>query len=489
MAILYYGLILGVVYVIGTAFYNAFLHPLARFPGPLSHRASYLPRAWHLFNGSLTFHVGDLHRKYGTVVRIAPNELAYASPQAWHDIYGHKKAGEEEFPKSDRLYKLFIDPPRHIINARRQEHGALRRQLAHGFSARTMAEQAPLIRSYVDLLIQRLRENVEKAPSVPLNMRDWLNYTTFDVIGDLAFGAPGGFGCLQQSDYHPWVRLLTDTIRENACLIALANIGFSTPIQWLGKTAASKNTQHRAVVKEKVQQRLELGAERPDFIEGLLKRKDELDLDIDRLTMNASMLVIAGSETTATLMTGALYLITRYPEVQRKLEHEIRSTFKSEDEILLNTVNELPYMLAVLNESLRRYPPLASGMLRDVPKGGATVDGDPLPEDTVVSVFQWAINHWDKYWTDPFEFRPERWLGDEKYKTDVFDAMQAFSTGPRNCIGKNLAYAEMRLIVARIIFNFDLTLDPECRDWIDGQKAYVIWHKPPLNIHFKPRVF
>ncbi len=66
--------------------------------------------------------------------------------------------------------------------------------------------------------------------------------------------------------------------------------------------------------------------------------------------------VIAGSETTATLMTGALYLITRHPEVQRKLEHEIRSTFKSEDEILLNTVNELPYMLAVLNESLRRYP-------------------------------------------------------------------------------------------------------------------------------------
>ncbi|KAJ8120697.1 hypothetical protein O1611_g10299 [Lasiodiplodia mahajangana] len=205
--------------------------------------------------------------------------------------------------------------------------------------------------------------------------------------------------------------------------------------------------------------------------------------------MNASMLVIAGSETTATLMTGALYLITRHPEVQRKLEHEIRSSFKSEDEILLNTVNELPYMLAVLNESLRRYPPLASGMLRDVPKGGATVDGDPLPEDTVVSVFQWAINHWDKYWTDPMEFRPERWLGDEKYKTDVFDAMQAFSTGPRNCIGKNLAYAEMRLIVARIIFNFDLTLADECRDWIDGQKAYVIWHKPPLNIHFKPRVF
>ena len=47
----------------------------------------------------------------------------------------------------------------------------------------------------------------------------------------------------------------------------------------------------------------------------------------------------------------------------------------------------------------------------------------------------------------------------------------------------------MRLIVARIIFNFDLTLDEGCRDWIDGQKAYVIWHKPPLNIHFKPRVF
>lgn len=63
-------------------------------------------------------------------------------------------------------------------------------------------------------------------------------------------------------------------------------------------------------------------------------------------------------------------------------------------------------------------------------------------------------------------------------------SMPAMLTCPNS-----LAYAEMRLIVARIIFNFDLTLAEDCRDWIDGQKAYVIWHKPPLNIHFKPRVF
>ncbi|KAI3317155.1 hypothetical protein HD806DRAFT_395530 [Xylariaceae sp. AK1471] len=62
-------------------------------------------------------------------------------------------------------------------------------------------------------------------------------------------------------------------------------------------------------------------------------------------------------------------------------------------------------------------------------------------------------------------------MGDPRYKGNQLDAMQPFSVGPRNCIGKNLAYAERRLIVTQVLYNFDLTPSDESRDWIDIQKA------------------
>ncbi|GAW23079.1 hypothetical protein ANO14919_126290 [Xylariales sp. No.14919] len=532
------GLSIGVLYVVGYAVYNRFFHPLSRYPGPLSHHISYLPRAYALMSGRLGFHVADLHKKYGPVVRLTPNELAFSSPQAWRDIYGHKKVGEPEFPKSELFYRVFTYLPLAIINADRDEHSLLRRQLSHGFSDRSMKEQEPIIGSYVNLLIQRLRENLEIAPNAPLNMLEWLNWTAFDIIGDLGFGAAGGFGCLAQSDYHPWVRIITDNMRQSALMQALSSIGLRGSIQWIAKRRSAAGSQHRAIIQEKVAERLKLGASRPDFLEGLISKKEELNLDMGRLNMNASLIIIAGSETTSTLLCGTLYLLTTNLEVLRKLEREVRTTFQSDDQITLTvskqvnapfypetfgantlyskymprdspwnggpqfraayssewcltsyrSVNQLSYMLAVLNEALREYPPVVIGLPRVAPSGGGVVDGKPVPQGTIVSVFQWAINHDERFWTDPFKFAPERFLNDPKYKTDQLDAMQPFGTGPRNCIGQNLAYAEMRLVLAKLVYNFDMSIAEEARDWLRGQKAYTSWVKPRLPIHLKPAV-
>lgn len=254
--------------------YRLFLHPLRSFPGPLSHRVSNVPRAIYGLRGLLGFHVYDLHRKYGPVVRIGVDELAFADVQAWKDIYGHRAPGEEEFPKADKFYRPFDGMPTSIISAGRDEHGALRRQLAHGFSDRSMRGQEPIIGEYVDLLIQRLHTNCEGGQK-PVNMRNWLNWTTFDIIGDLGFGSP--FGCLDSSDYHPWVRLITDTIKQGALLGALQVVGGRPIVQFLKNNGFLKRRdQHQALVKEKVAQRMELGAERPDLIEGLISKKEEL---------------------------------------------------------------------------------------------------------------------------------------------------------------------------------------------------------------------
>ncbi|KAI1821973.1 putative cytochrome P450 monooxygenase [Xylaria intraflava] len=480
------GLVLGVAYLVGEALYNAFLHPLRKFPGPVSHRLSALPRTWYQIRGCLPFYIRELHERYGPVVRLAPDELIFSNPQAWHDIYARGKGGTPELPKYEKFYHLFGHLPRSILNETPQDHGPLRRRLAHGFSERSMREQEPIIGSYVNLLVSRLRTEVEKTSRQDL--RRWYNWTTFDLIGDLSFGVDGGFECLQKPDHHSWVELVSTTMSQGSIVQGIIRLGLGAPIVWLNRMNLLADNKHRALVREKLAQRLKTG-ERPDFLEGLISNWDELGLDYGRLTANASLLIVAGSETTATLLAGATYFLVAHPEILQKLQQEVRSSFKSDEEITLLSVGNLSYMLACLNESLRCHPPVASGLPRTVPQGGTTIDGHFIPQGTIVSVVQWAINHDERFWTEPDTFTPERWLGDPKYKGDQLDVMQPFSTGPRNCVGRNLAYAEMRLILAKIVYNFDISLADESRNWIEDQKVYDLsWKAPPLNIHLKPVV-
>lgn len=91
---------------------------------------------------------------------------------------------------------------------------------------------------------------------------------------------------------------------------------------------------------------------------------------------------------------------------------------------------------------------------------------------------------------DPDKFAPERWLGDPRYESDKRDVLQPFAVGPRDCLGKNLAYAETRLVIARLLWSFDFSVPDEQRDlreWFECQKTFVMWQKPPLLVEVKCR--
>ncbi|KAK7927301.1 cytochrome p450 [Apiospora marii] len=369
------------------------------------------------------------------------------------------------------------------MSAPRHDHALLRRQLSHGFSDRSMREQEPIIGPYVDLLIKRLRQRGGDGGKA-LNMREWLNWTTFDIIGDLGFGS--SFGCLEHSDDHPWVRSITRTVKVGSYIQAIYELGGIQLVTWIVDSGIwASRSEHKRQVNGKLAQRVQLDAQRPDLIEGLLTKQS--DLSFDQISAAASTLIVAGSETTATLLSGALFLLAKNRGILAILTEEVRSTFQRDGEITLSSVSCLSYMLACLNECLRMYPPVAIGLPRVVPKGGAAVAGSFVPGGTVVSVWQWAVNHDERFWESPWEFHPERFLGnDPRYQGDLLDAMQPFSTGPRNCIGKNLAYAEMRLILAKIIFNFDIHLADNSEDWINRQSVYFLWEKPALHVHLTP---
>lgn len=104
------------------------------------------------------------------------------------------------------------------------------------------------------------------------------------------------------------------------------------------------------------------------------------NLSTDELITNAQLLIFAGSETTASLLSGVTYLLLQNPVAYQQLVDEVRSTFSSEKEINFVSVNQLSYMLACLNEALRMYPPVANSLPRVVPKGGAQILGQYIPE-------------------------------------------------------------------------------------------------------------
>ncbi|KAI1804351.1 cytochrome P450 [Daldinia bambusicola] len=472
------------LYIVWTIFYRLFLDPLRDIPGPFLWRYTSLPRFYHIVKGDIHNKARELHDKYGPVIRITPYEVIFNDPQAWKDIYGHRAAGAPELEKWTEFYKPNTDLPDTLIICDRADHGMIRRQLSHGFSDKSMREQGELIKGYVELLIKRLHENSDNGRA-PLNMREWYNWTTFDVIGDLGFGR--SFGCLENSGYHPWIKLITSTFRENAIFQALGHLGLTPLVKYLFRwNVMAQNKEQLNLVAETLDERIKSGRERPDLIDSLIKKKDDLGLDFDKLVGNANLLIIAGSETTATLLCGATYLLATNPRALAKVTEEVRSSFNSDEEITLTSVGKLRYMLACLNESLRQYPPVTTDLPRRIPKGGANIVGKFLPEGTICSVFQWVINYDQRWWKDPYKFAPERWLDDPEYENDRRDAMQPFSHGPRNCIGKNLAYAEMRLILAKVLFNFDMAIDEASRNWTEGQQAYGVWAKPSLYVRLTP---
>lgn len=435
--------------------YNLYFHPLRKFPGPLAFRATRLAFIRRLLAGTLPFDVARIHEQYGPVVRIAPNELAFLSPEAWRDIYGHRTGtqhGADEFEKSSTFYRARGIPP-NIISESRENHTLLRKQLAHGFSDRAMRDQEPIINSYVDLLIRRLRENYaappaaaaytdsdEKQTAAPvkklraLDLKSWYNWTTFDIIGDLAFGE--SFGCLENSDYHPWVGAIANTIHNGAYFQAAKLLKLDALLTPIFRTVFKGRRQNEQLTGDMLRRRLEAGEGRHDLIQGLISKRDAWHLDFARLRSNSSILVIAGSETTATLLTGVTYLLLANPAAMDRLKAEVRSAYACDEDITLSSVAGLSYMLACLNEALRRYPPVPTGMPRVTPRGGATVAGNAVPEGTVVACWQWATNHSAENWEKPFEFQPERFLDGSRNTNDKLDAMQPFSLGPRNCIGK-----------------------------------------------------
>lgn len=206
----------------------------------------------------------------------------------------------------------------------------------------------------------------------------------------------------------------------------------------------------------------------------------------------------AGSETTSILLTAFIYLVSTNAGVYRRLTSEIRTAFSSTQDITLDSVMALDYLGASINETLRLFPPGAVNQQRTVPPGGANIAGKHVPAGTTVSTAPWAISRSSAHFHKPDEFLPERWLPEKaaEFANDKLNASQPFGVGPKSCLGKNLSFFESRLIIAHLLFNFDVRLvdegglAKENRKWnLDPKmrsiKLYQALAKPNLWVRWK----
>ncbi|KAI6778698.1 Isotrichodermin C-15 hydroxylase-like protein [Emericellopsis cladophorae] len=487
---------LGVVYLVGAAIYNVYFHPLAKYPGPLLAKISPVYSIWGLFRGRWPFDVHELHLKYGPILRTMPNELTFTDPQAWKDIYGHRQ-GHQQFHKDPIHVGSVQDIPGSttLTMADDENHSRQRRTLSHAFSQKALLEQESIIRGYVDLFVTKLRPFAQTGE--PANMCDWFNFTTFDVIGDMSFGEP--FGCLRDGVWHDWVSLITQTIKAGAYEQATRRM-FPTGsfmqrflCKFIPADLKMKRFQHLELSKEKCLKRIDEGLRREhnDFLYYILRQNEKGGVSQDEIILNSALFIVAGSETTASLLSGLLMWLMRTPHAYKKLTDEIRSNFPTAADMEFTKLQELPYMNACIDEGLRIFPPLPTGLTRTVPTEGDSVAGEWLPGGITVSCHGWSTAHSPRNFHQPDVFIPERWLDKSgMYSDENKDASQPFSLGPRGCIGKHLSYLELRLILGNLLWHYDVEradLDaPDAFDVWDPAghlkhiKAFNTWNKPTL---------
>ncbi|KAK2600174.1 hypothetical protein QQS21_005119 [Conoideocrella luteorostrata] len=358
--------------------YNIFIHPLAKYPGPKLYAASPVPISLAQLRGQLHTVTKAAHDKYGPVVRMSPNELSFISDTAWQDIYARHRS-TPAMARDRTFFNNMLLHPQTITMADDIDHNRIRRSLNPAFSSQALLEQEPILQQNVSLLMDKLQEHAEHG--YPLDLRAWYNYTTFDLIGDLAFGET--FGCLATSRFHEWAQMVLDYFFVATLLHVVHRL---YPLNklfafLLPPSVMKKKKQHSQMAIDKVRKRTDpLNAVmRRDFIHYLLQSVDSCSITQDELESQASVLILAGSETTSIALTYATFFLTQHPEILEKLRVELQQNFKSEGDIDLLSIDRLHYLHAVLQETLRCRPPITNGFPRQVPNGGAFVDDNFLP--------------------------------------------------------------------------------------------------------------
>lgn len=476
--------------------YNLYFHPLARFPGPSLWCASRIPYLWKLCRGKLPGKIRAYHDKYGPVVRIAPDELSFDDPAAWREIYLDQTL-EQPSRRRTKPTGLFME---NLIVAHPGTQPRMRDALDLAFSEASVDKYEPIVTRAIDRLIAKLKSSITKKNdgASALNIARCLELASFDIAAEVVWGS--SFECLEGGQGN----LVVDyALSRKERFIAMVLtfypfLAFLSPVLSLSSTRTTTLQLFRRKTTERISKHQATSSgqqSQPDVLGSILQSGASETLPVTALEQTPVELVMDGGGPIAAVLIGTLNYLLRNPSKYDYLVQEVRGSFKRETDINGSATRPLPYLHAVVTEGLRIAPPFPDGVRRVVPAGGITVAGCSVPPKTVVSTGCWVQFMNPRNFACPEEFVPERWLhakgagaigGRTIVDTANKDAFYPFGLGARQCLGEPLAWLELKLTLARLLWNFDISIPPEKTLPVWGeQDVFWTWNVQPMEVSLR----
>ncbi|KAJ9657594.1 hypothetical protein H2198_004240 [Neophaeococcomyces mojaviensis] len=488
---------------------------LSKIPGPLLASFSPIPRLLSVARGSRQNTDIALHRKYGHLVRVAPNVVSVSVSSAIPVIYG----ASTKFEKSD-FYVLFDPKTPHgfrpsVFSVRTEKaHREIKRPIAGAYSMTSLLELEGLTDECISVFQRKVDQKLDasKTGAVEMDLGEWLHWYAFDVIMSITFSKRLGF-MEQEKDVGGIIAAIEGRLRYAATVGQMPWLhgllfGSETMSSVLNMVpaVAMMNTSAR-IVEFTAQQMKRYGGKEEeemkyvDMLDRFKKTKDNgevLMTDTD-LLLAASGNVFAGSDTTAISLRAMFYFLMKNPECLKRLVIEVDEMDrkgKLSKFVSFAQSNQMPYLQACLKEAMRMHPAVGLLLERVVPEEGVTIEGQFIPGGTVIGVNPWVVARDQAvYGKDADIFRPERWLdvwkqaevegdkgGEAREKVKLMERnFLAFGTGSRTCMGKNISLLEMNKLVPQMLRRYTIEL-------IDPEKELIVedyWFAKQLGLHCK----
>ncbi|KAI0775634.1 cytochrome P450 [Trametes elegans] len=450
----------GTLAALSAALYRLLVSPLANLPGPKLCALTRLPLMYREFAGTRRAWVHELHLQYGPVVRIAPDEVSFATYEAEKEIYSSGGSGYDK----TSLYNLFkhFNTPNIFSTLERGPHAAVKKRFADRYNKThiTRAEVYSVLEEHVETFITKCTENLISGVDVYVLLHcfalDGVTGHMFYPNGLHSLTDPGDFAMMKELTYPTILKeqyfrhyfpTLARILANTLGIGALRTDGLTSTRYVLSTVDSAPAAPHTLLAKL-----------RTYCTTTAAERAQAASECLDHL--------VAGLDTTG----DALCLLMHYlslptpasSAIQARLHAELAAGAPADSSSARRTpaaLDALPYLDAVVKEGLRVFCPVPMAFPRAVPAGGATVDGVHLPAGTIVGCQPYTLHRLDaRVWPDPDAFVPERWLepsepsggGEPEGARGRNRLFFAFGAGGRGCIGKNFALLEMKMLLAAV---------------------------------------
>ncbi|KAI8633691.1 cytochrome P450 [Xylariaceae sp. FL1651] len=457
-------------YLLSLSIYRLYFSPLAKFPGPKI--AGMLPisfstltswySAYHdlVRGGQYVWVVEEMHKKYGPVVRLRPDALHVNDPSFVDKLYSQSPKHRRE-----RYWTVTqnIQAPGSMIASQDHDlHRSRRAVLNPYFSLQNVRRLEPVLNDTLANLLRRMEGWARQGG--PVHITRAFRAATKDVIHAYAFGE--GQKCLEMEDCNAgFFDVLTP---QRVCHLG-------TYMYWLAKIMVNLPPKLMIAVVprvgifsifmqdlfaqiEEVRNAKDLPEGKTIFHEIIRSDIPESEKETKRLGDEAMVLVIAGSETTASTLAVIMYHLLADRQLLARLKAELETVMPDANELpVASKLDGLPVLNAVIEEALRLYPGATHRQDRVAPDEDLVFEGRDgralvIPAGTAVGMTAPLINRHPDLYERPDEFLPDRYLENPSLRKHQF----AFSKGTRQCIGINLAYQELQTFTAGIFRRYDV---------------------------------